>query len=68
MSSRYDPRDPEEDDLESVACDRCGKPTPRCDPPSEIELCDECYGDDIRRINGEPIEGDEWDGGFARNH
>jgi len=26
-----------------TACDACGQPTPRLDPPQDIELCDSCW-------------------------
>jgi len=30
-------------DYDETACDACGQPTPRLDPPQDIELCDRCY-------------------------
>jgi len=28
---------------DETACDACGQPTPRLEPPQDIELCDACW-------------------------
>ena len=30
-------------DKDETACDHCGQPTPRLDPPAAVELCDTCH-------------------------
>ncbi len=43
-------------DDDETKCDHCGQPTPRLDPPHDIELCDSCWraqvhADEIRANN-----------------
>ncbi len=49
--SPYRPQWDGDDDRESVACDRCGKPTIRLEPPAAIELCDYCYEQEQQQQN-----------------
>lgn len=28
---------------DETRCDACGQPTPRLDPPTDVELCDACW-------------------------
>lgn len=34
---------------DETRCDHCGQPTPRLDPPEEVELCNACYDVDLKR-------------------
>ena len=40
---------------DEAQCDRCGQPTPKLTPPTDVELCDACWKKEQIAANNDAI-------------